>query len=161
MASRSNVSTTPMTTPPSASSTRSNVLPPSSCPAWRGAVPRSDTMTDAIEAVADMPAEERLGALDEERYAALLARLSHQSVVKHYDAFADIPWDAPEMRVDPDDPRWILSSDDPLGRTAWYQAQPETVRSRIGLHMLCTFMQIGIEFESVLQRGLLDFAQQL
>jgi hypothetical protein len=110
---------------------------------------------------ADMPAEERLGALDDERYATLIARLSHQSVVKHYDAFADIPWEAPEMRVDPDDPRWILSTDDMLGRTEWYQAQPAGVRSRIGLHMLVTFMQIGVEFESYLQRGLLAFAQQL
>jgi hypothetical protein len=81
-----------------------------------------------------MPSEERVGALDDERYAALIARLSHQSVVKHYDAFADIDWDAPEMRIDPDDPRWILSTDDMLGRTAWYQAQPAGVRSRIGLH---------------------------
>src|SRR5262245_10989077 len=108
-----------------------------------------------------VPSEERLSALDDERYAALLARLSHQSVVKHYDAFADVPWDAPEMRIDPDDPRWILSEDEPLGRTAWYRAQPAGVRSRIGLHMICSFMQIGVEFESVLQRGLLDFAQQL
>jgi len=114
-----------------------------------------------VAAVGEMPSEERVTALDAERYAALLARLSHQSVVKHYDAFADIAWDAPEMRIDPDDPRWILSSDDALGGTAWYQAQPETVRARIGLHMLCMFMQIGIEFESVLQRGLLAFAQHL
>ncbi len=31
----------------------------------------------------------------EESYAALVARLSHQSVVKHFDAYADIPWDSP------------------------------------------------------------------
>ena len=108
-----------------------------------------------------VPSEERLGALDDERYAALLARLSHQSVVKHYDAFADVRWDSPDMRIDPDDPRWILSEEEPLGRTAWYRAQPAGIRSRIGLHMICSFMQIGVEFESVLQRGLLGFAQHL
>jgi hypothetical protein len=108
-----------------------------------------------------LPSEERLAALDDERYVALVERLSRQSVSKHYDAYADVDWDAPEMRVDPDDPRWILSTDDMLGRTAWYQAQPAGVRSRIGLHMIATFMQLGVEFESVLQRGLLDFAQRL
>jgi hypothetical protein len=108
-----------------------------------------------------VPGEERVGALDDARYAVLLERLSHQSVVKHYDAFADIDWDAPEMRIDSDDPRWMLSADDMLGRTAWYQAQRAGVRSRIGLHMICSFMQIGVEFESYLQRGLLAFAAQL
>ena len=117
--------------------------------------PHADTNALAV------PSEERLSALDDDRYAALLARLSHQSVVKHYDAFADVPWDSPDMRIDPDDPRWILSEDDPLGRTAWYRSQPAGTRSRIGLHMICTFMQIGLEFESVLQRGLLEFAQHL
>ena len=117
--------------------------------------PTTDTDVLAV------PGEERVSALDDERYAALLARLSHQSVVKHYDAFADVAWDSPEMRIDPDDPRWILSEEEPLGRTAWYRAQPAGVRSRIGLHMICTFMQVGLEFESVLQRGLLNFAQSL
>ena len=32
----------------------------------------------------------------------LVARLSHQSVVKHFDAYADIAWDDPEFRIDPD-----------------------------------------------------------
>ncbi|HWP66340.1 MAG TPA: diiron oxygenase [Candidatus Limnocylindria bacterium] len=118
-------------------------------------------ITTPIADALAVPREERVAALDDEHYAALLARLSHQSVVKHYDAFADIAWDAPEMRIDPDDSRWILSQDDPLGRTAWYRSQPPGVCSRIGLHMICTFMQIGIEFESVLQRGLLNFAQSL
>jgi hypothetical protein len=118
------------------------------------------TSLSTTDAVA-VPAEERVGALDDAQYAALIERLSRQSVVKHYDAYADVDWDAPEMRIDPDDPRWELSDDDVLGRTAWYKAQPPAVRSRIGLHMLATFMKIGVEFESVLQRGLLDFADRL
>lgn len=91
-------------------------------------------------------------------YVKLLQRLSHQSVVKHFDAYADVDWDAPEMRIDPSDARWELDADDPLGATAWYRAQPQPVRAAIGLHMFATFMKIGLQFESVLKRGLLEYA---
>jgi hypothetical protein len=51
-------------------------------------------------------------------------RLSHQSVVKHFDAYADVPWDDPDYQIDPDDPRWELGPDDSLGGTAWYARSP-------------------------------------
>jgi hypothetical protein len=98
---------------------------------------------------------------EDEAYLKLLKRLSHQSVVKHFDAYADVDWDAPEMRIDPNDPRWELDEEEPLGATAWYRAQPQHVRSGIGLHMFATFMKIGLEFESVLKRGLLEYAYML
>jgi hypothetical protein len=91
----------------------------------------------------------------------LIARLSHQSVVKHFDAYADVDWDAPEMQIDPEDPRWELTADDPLGKTAWYQSQPQGVRSRIGLQRIVENMKTGLEFESVLKRGLLEYATTL
>ena len=110
----------------------------------------------------EVPEEEgaapvRLG----ESYEALVRRLSHQSVVKHFDAYADIPWDDSEFRIDPDDPRWELGSDDSLGGTAWYRDQSPGVRARIGLHMSATFMKIGVQFESVLKRGLLEYGASL
>jgi hypothetical protein len=105
-----------------------------------------------------LPEEERSGR---DEYHHLLARLSRQSVVKHFDAYADVDWDAPAMRIDPDDPRWELDGDDPLGATAWYRAAPPHVRSRIGLHTVATFMKIGLQFEGVLKRGLLEFALRL
>ena len=61
-----------------------------------------------------LPEEEQIAAT----YQHLLRRLSHQSVVKHFDAYADIDWDADEYRIDPEDPRWELGSDDVLGATA-------------------------------------------
>ena len=97
---------------------------------------------------------------EDEAYRQNLARLSHASVVKHFDAYADVDWDAPEMRIDPADPRWELD-DDALVRTAWYQAQPPEVRSAIGLAMIASFMKLGLQFESVLKRGLLEFAWKL
>ena len=107
-----------------------------------------------------VPAEERRRS-DRESYAALLARLSHQSVVKHFDAYADVDWESEEFRLDPEDPRWELPADDGLGATAWYRSQPPAMRARIGLHIIATFMRIGLDFESVLKRGLLEFTAGL
>src|SRR2546422_4690950 len=106
-----------------------------------------------------LPEEERT-VRRAETYGDLLARLSRQSVVKHFDAYADIDWNAEEYRIDPEDPRWEVFEDG-LSSTAWYRDQPQGVRSRIGLHMVATFMKIGVQFESVLKRGLLDFAARL
>ncbi len=95
---------------------------------------------------------------DRERFEALVRRLSHQSVVKHYDAYADIPWDEPEFAVNPDDPRWIIPDIDPLGSTQWYRSQPTAVQSRIGLYRFASAAKLGLEFENVLKRGLLEHA---
>lgn len=109
-----------------------------------------------------VPEEERVSrVIQNDAYFNLIRRLSHQSVVKHFDAYADIDWDNPEFRIDPDDPRWELESDDVLGATEWYRTQAPRIRSRIGLHMLANFMKIGVIFEYVLKRGLLDFASRL
>lgn len=107
-----------------------------------------------------LPEEER-PARERESYDAFLARLSHQSVMKHFDAYADIDWDADEFRVDPEDPIWERPADDPLGATAWYRAQPQPVRARLSLHLIASQMKIGIEFERVLKQGLLEFAGTL
>lgn len=94
---------------------------------------------------------------DRAKFEALVNRLSTQSVTKHYDAYADIPWDEPGYEVDPDDPRWVLPAFDALGHTAWYQAQPQGVQSRIGLYRYTAAAKLGLEFENVLKRGLLTF----
>jgi hypothetical protein len=118
-------------------------------------------MEMAITLDGELPEEERARIDRDESYLRLLTRLSHQSVVKHFDAFVDIPWDDPAYAIDPADPRLTLAEDDPLGATAWYRAQPEAVRARIGLHMIATFARIGYAFESVLKRGLLEFTSKL
>ena len=109
----------------------------------------------------ELPQEERQRVDADEAYRRFLDRLCHQSVVKHYDAYADIPWDDPAYAIDPTDPRFALPADDPLGATAWYRALPADTRARIGLHMTATFARIGWQFESVLKRGLLEFALRL
>jgi hypothetical protein len=93
-----------------------------------------------------------------DRFTDLVERLSHQSVVKHFDAYADVAWDDPAYAIDPSDPRWELPHDDGLGATEWYSDQPPEVRARIGLHLIAANMKAGLQFESILKRGLLEYA---
>jgi hypothetical protein len=103
--------------------------------------------------------------LDEEqstdRFTELVARLSHQSVVKHFDAYADVAWDDPDFAIDVTDVRFELPPDSGLGATEWYRNQPAAVRARIGLHSIVANMKAGLQFESILKRGLLEYAFKL
>ena len=103
--------------------------------------------------------------LDEEqqdyRFTELLRRLSHQSVVKHFDAYADVDWDHPDYAIDPRDPRWELDSGSGLAGTDWYRSLPAETRARIGLHGITSNMKAGLQFENVLKRGLLEYAFRL
>ena len=119
------------------------------------------TSTDSLlQSALDLPEEEQSAGVvhEDDQYHALLARLSHQSVVKHYEAFRDIPWDDPDYAIDPADPRFELPEQDTLGATDWYRALPQQLRAKLGLHMTATFMKVGNQFENVLTRGLLEFA---
>lgn len=97
----------------------------------------------------------------DQTWVDLLGRLNRLSLDKHFNAYTDVAWDDPEFQIDPEDPRWELSADDPLGRTTWYLAQPAAIRARIGLHDITMKMKIGLEFESILKRGLLEYAATL
>jgi P-aminobenzoate N-oxygenase AurF len=91
-------------------------------------------------------------------YADLLGRLSAHSVTKKYDAYADVDWDHPDHRIALDDPRFELDEDDPLGRSAFYQALPQASRARMGLQVIAYMMKTGVQFEGILSRGLFEFA---
>jgi hypothetical protein len=121
-------------------------------------------MTASLSPIATtdpLPSEERAAANDVVAYRALIERLSRLSVAKHYDAYADVPWDDPAYALVEADPRWELAPEDPLGATAWYRALPQPVRARFGMEMIASFAKIGSQFENVLQRGLLEFALRL
>lgn len=98
--------------------------------------------------------------LDED-FKSVVARLSAQSLVKRYDAYEDIPWDDPEFQVEDGDPRLRLWSVDPLGRTDWYRSLDEQAKFEVSRHRVASNMRVGLEFENMLQRGLLDFAMRL
>ncbi|GAA3229860.1 diiron oxygenase [Actinocorallia longicatena] len=110
---------------------------------------------------AELAEEVRETVRDRKSYLGVIDRLNKASVDKHWEAYADIPWDDPEFHMDPDDPRWVLPSVDRLGSTAWYQAQPVEIQARIGLWRVATAMKIGLQFENLLKRGLLNYAYRL
>ena len=43
----------------------------------------------------------------------LIDKLNRQSVSRHFDAYVDVDWDGAAMALNPEDPRWELSVDDP------------------------------------------------
>jgi len=94
-------------------------------------------------------------------WLSLLDRLNRQSVNRHFDAYADIDWESPALALDPEDPRWELPADDPLGQTGWYRQLPAPTRARLGCDLVASKMKIGLIFESILKRGLLEFASTL
>lgn len=96
-----------------------------------------------------------------ESYDELIARLSTMSVRKHFDAYADVPWDDPEFAIRRDDPRFELTDQNTLGETAWYQSLPQPTRAELGLETIVGSMKMGVVFENVLKRGLLNFAFHL
>jgi hypothetical protein len=70
---------------------------------------------------------------DDTQYVETLATLCANSVRRHFNPYTDIDWEAPEFSVTPDDPRWVLSATDPLGRHPWYTAQPLQKQIAIGM----------------------------
>jgi len=97
----------------------------------------------------------------EATYEKTLARLSKASVNKHWEPYRDIPWEDPDLAVEPEDPRWILPAVDPLGSHPWYLAQPPEVRARIGLYRQAHVAKVGMQFENILNRGILAFGLRL
>lgn len=98
---------------------------------------------------------------DIDSYAKLLDRLNRISAKGHYSAFGDVDWDAQNMHIDHEDPRWELTPEEPLGREPWYLRQDDRIRRSIGLYRIAEMLKKGIEFENILQRGLLQYATTL
>ncbi|GEE00966.1 hypothetical protein nbrc107696_14120 [Gordonia spumicola] len=95
-------------------------------------------------------------------YEQVLDDLSSASVHRNFDPYLDIAWDSPELAIIPDDPRWILNYDvDPIGRHPWYQALPESEQIRIGMWRQANVAKVGLQFESILIRGLMQYADRL
>lgn len=117
-------------------------------------------MEAVVEAI-PYSADGQGGGTDRESYTRLVKRLSEQSVRKHFDAYEDVPWDEPDYALDPEDARWECLVDDELKETEWFQRQPDEVRRRMGLHTIASRMKVGWQFENVLQRGLLTFAESM
>ncbi|KAF0845950.1 AurF N-oxygenase family protein [Nocardia caishijiensis] len=99
---------------------------------------------------------------DDQDYRERLRLLSEGSVTRRFDPYLDIDWDAPEMAIDRDDPRWVLSPQaDPLGATRWYQQQPLARQIAIGRWRQANAIRVGAAFESILIRGMMQYVFKL
>ncbi|MEV0593627.1 AurF N-oxygenase family protein [Nonomuraea cavernae] len=107
------------------------------------------------------PAPSSTTASERSAYETVIERLSKASVDKHWEPYRDIPWDDPGFLIDRTDPRWELPDVDKLGGHPWYRRQPPETRALIGLWRVATAMKIGLQFENLLKRGLLNFAYRL
>jgi hypothetical protein len=94
-------------------------------------------------------------------YDEMLMTLSEGSVHRHFDPFVDIDWDNPEYAVDKSDPRWVLPEADALGRHPWYQAQPLERQIEIGIWRQANIAKVGLQFENILIRGLMEHVMRL
>lgn len=95
---------------------------------------------------------------DDTAYCEMLATLSEGSVRRNFNPYTDIDWDSPEFAVRPDDERWILPATDVFGRHPWYQAQPVATQIAIGQWRQANVAKVGLQFESMLIRGLMNYA---
>jgi hypothetical protein len=95
-------------------------------------------------------------------YRDMLATLSEGSVRRNFDPYLDIDWDSPELAIDPQDPHWVLDPDiDPLGATEWYRALPPERQIEIGRWRVANTVKVGLAFETVLIRGLMQYVLKL
>ncbi|MEC4615625.1 diiron oxygenase [Tsukamurella tyrosinosolvens] len=95
-------------------------------------------------------------------YRDVLEDLSEGSVHRRFDPFLDIDWDAPELRLDPNDPRWVLPPTlDSLGATQWYRDLPLERRIEIGKWRMANTIKVGAAFESILIRGMMQYIMKL
>jgi hypothetical protein len=88
-------------------------------------------------------------------YFATLRTLSQASLDQHFEAFRDIGWDDPEMRVVPGDERLILSDADEIGRHPWYRALPRQRQIDIGTYRYAQIAKVGRQFEQILIAGVM------
>ncbi|MGW0808079.1 AurF N-oxygenase family protein [Nonomuraea sp. NPDC002799] len=116
-------------------------------------------MTAAPSSSAAREHDERVASRS--AYEAVIERLSKASVDKHWEPYRDIPWEDPEFLVEQTDPRWELPGFDKLGSHPWYRSRSPEVRAAIGLWRVATAMKIGLQFENLLKRGLLNYAYRL
>ncbi len=106
-----------------------------------------------------MTLDEALNAtVTQQNYEDVLRTLSQASVDRHFDAFADVPWDAEDFQVRHDDTRWVLpASVDPLGGHEWYLSQPLERQIAMGLWRQANILKVGLQFENVLIRAIMQY----
>ncbi len=95
---------------------------------------------------------------EDKAYVDMLTTLSEGSVRRNFNPYTDIDWDSPEFAVIENDERWILPATDPIGQHRWYQSQSIERQIEIGMWRQANVAKVGLHFESILIRGLMEYA---
>ncbi len=95
---------------------------------------------------------------DDTAYVDMLNTLSEGSVRRNFNPYTDIDWDSSEFAVVDNDERWILPATDPIGQHPWYQSQSRERQIEIGMWRQSNVAKVGLHFESILIRGLMEYA---
>ena len=64
----------------------------------------------------------------------------------------------PSLPSSEHDERWILPPTDPIGKHPWYQSQSTERQIEIGMWRQANVAKVGLHFESILIRGLMEYA---
>lgn len=98
----------------------------------------------------------------EDLYFDRVESLSSATIRRGFDPFVDIDWDAPENKLEKDDPRWRLDPETaPLASTDWYAAQPLSRQIDMGRWITANTLKVTSQFEMGLIRGVLHYAGKL
>ena len=90
-----------------------------------------------------------------QEYYEALRTLSQASLDQHFEAFRDIAWDDPEMRVREEDERFVLTDADEIGRHRWYKALPRERQIEVGTYRYAQIAKVGRQFEQILIAGVM------
>jgi P-aminobenzoate N-oxygenase AurF len=99
-----------------------------------------------------------MDVIDDTAYVDTLTTLSEGSVRRNFNPYTDIDWNSPEFAVVEHDERWILPATDPIGQHSWYQSQSTQRQIEIGMWRQANVAKVGLHFESILIRGLMEYA---
>ena len=96
---------------------------------------------------------------DDQQYVDMLTTLSEGSVRRNFNPYTDIDWDSPEFAVVPNDDR-AGSCRQPIrwAATRGTRSQPRERQIEIGMWRQANVAKVGLHFESILIRGLMNYA---
>jgi hypothetical protein len=86
--------------------------------------------------------------------------LLRQTNLNRSHPFASIVWNAPEYAIDPVDPIWLSCIEGPIAPQGWFQQLGADDQARFAMERICAFFLAGVEFETGLSAGLLQYAQR-
>jgi hypothetical protein len=110
-------------------------------------------MSDLLISVED-------GIATSDRARHIVDDLLRQTAANRAHPFTAINWNAAENDIDPTSPIWLSCLEGPAAPKRWFNELSSAEQSTFAMERLCVFFLAGVEFETGLSAGLLQFAQR-